>query len=224
MKPRQTVRITIDCAMLLLLPFLMAFEPLGRKAHEWLGAGMLVLFFVHHILNLKWYGGLKKGHWTAMRMFQTAVNILLLLAMLAALVSGMAMSRYVFQFLHIPGGRALYRSIHMASVYWSFLLMGLHLGLHWNIFLALGRKLRKGKPLPRWLRYTLRTLTAATALYGLRCFINQNIPSYLFLQVEFAFFAAGKSLPFVIANLSSILILWAAVGYLLLKRPLSKRK
>lgn len=224
MKPKQTVKIALDCTMLLLLPLLMAFEPLGRRAHEWLGAGMLVLFLAHHILNLKWYGGLKKGRWTAMRILQTAVNSLLLLAMLAALVSGIAMSRYVFGFLPISGGLALFRRVHMTCTYWSFLLMGLHLGLHWNIFLSLGRKLRNGRSLPRTARNLLRLLTAAVSLYGLRCFVVENVASYLFLRAEFAFFAPDKPLPLVILDLTAILTLWAAVGYLLLKRSASKQK
>lgn len=41
--------------MTVLLLFLMARQLTGDSAHEWLGAGMLILWIVHHILNRSWY-------------------------------------------------------------------------------------------------------------------------------------------------------------------------
>ena len=38
------------------------------------------------------------------------------------------------------GGRALARSVHIAASFWSFVLMGAHLGLHWGMVLAQVRK------------------------------------------------------------------------------------
>lgn len=51
MKRQTAVKIVVDVAMTAALLLLMAFELIGRQAHEWIGTGMIVLFVVHHILN-----------------------------------------------------------------------------------------------------------------------------------------------------------------------------
>lgn len=56
MKPKMIGKITVDLGMTILLMLLMAFERIGRTAHEWIGAGMFVLFVLHHILNRKMDG------------------------------------------------------------------------------------------------------------------------------------------------------------------------
>lgn len=97
---------------------------------------MFVLFIAHQILNFRWYKSLFKGKYTPMRIFQVIVDMLTLLSMLAMMYSGIVLSRYVFAFLPINGGMALARKLHMLGSYWGFLLMSLHLGLHWNMVLG----------------------------------------------------------------------------------------
>ena len=58
MKPKMMVKISIDFVMTILLLLLMARKITGESAHEWLGAGMFLLWVVHHILNFKWHGNL----------------------------------------------------------------------------------------------------------------------------------------------------------------------
>ena len=53
MKPKAIMKIVTDFCMTVLLMLLMAFELIGRTAHEWIGAGMFVLFILHHIFNIK---------------------------------------------------------------------------------------------------------------------------------------------------------------------------
>lgn len=55
MKTKMKIKILIDFLMTISLLFLMAYQITGQNLHEWLGAGMLVLFIIHNILNLKWY-------------------------------------------------------------------------------------------------------------------------------------------------------------------------
>lgn len=55
MKPKMMAKISIDFVMTILLLLLMARQIIGESAHEWLGAGMFILWFVHHILNFKWH-------------------------------------------------------------------------------------------------------------------------------------------------------------------------
>lgn len=54
MSKKQIIKIIIDMSMTALFPFIMAYMITGQEVHEWLGAAMLLLFIVHHILNFKW--------------------------------------------------------------------------------------------------------------------------------------------------------------------------
>lgn len=126
----------MDCLMAVLLPLLMAYSLVGEAVHEWLGIAMLLLFLGHHALNWRWYRSLPRGKWSPARVLQTAVNAALLLVMAGLAVSGIIMSRYVFSFLPVQGGRSFARTLHMLSAYWGFCAMSLHLGLHWGMVLA----------------------------------------------------------------------------------------
>ena len=137
MKAKQSVKVCIDIAMTLGLLFLMGYHLWGDTAHEWVGAGIFVLFIPHHILNWLWWAGLFKGKYSAVRILQVVIDLLTLAAMLGLMVSAVILSNNVFAFLHIRGHMSFARRLHMAAAYWGFLLMAAHLGLHWGMLLKM---------------------------------------------------------------------------------------
>lgn len=187
MKKKFICKIVIDMIMTALLLFLMARQLTGDLAHEWLGAGMLILWIVHHILNRSWYSHLFKGKYTSARILQTVTNFAVFLSMLGLMVSGIILSREVFAFLPISGGIALARPLHVLSAFWGYVLMALHLGLHWNMILGMGRK-AVGPVSSKPLRILLRIAAALVAGYGLYTFLKNQFLSYMFLMSSFVFF------------------------------------
>lgn len=187
MNRKRIVKTGIDVCMIILLLFLMGYQFWGEEAHEWVGAGMFLLFLLHHLLNFHWYKSLFKGRYNGIRIIQTYVNMLVLVSMLALMYSGIVLSRHTFVFLPISGGLALARQLHILGSYWGFLLMSIHLGLHWNIFLTMGKK-REKKETPFKFR-ELQTFVSALliALYGLFVLIKRDFITYLFLHSEFVF-------------------------------------
>lgn len=127
------MKMAVDILMTAALLFLMGYQFWGETAHEWVGAGMFILFLAHHILNGNWHRNLFRGKYSPMRIFLTAVDVLTLFSMLAQMYSGIVLSRHVFAFLPIESGLALARRLHILGSYWGFLFMSLHLGLHWNM-------------------------------------------------------------------------------------------
>lgn len=222
MKKTAFLRYVTDALMTAVLLALMAYVLTGQSLHEWLGVAAFGLFILHHLLNLNWFRALGRGRFPPARVLRTVLVLLLLVSMLVQTVSGLAMSRYALPFLELPMETSLARLLHLCFGYWSFLLVGLHLGTHWSVFLGLGRKLRGGTPLPKAGRRALRLAAAVSAGYGLFCFLRQGIPNYLFLRTEFAFFDYEKSAPLVLLELAAIFSLWALMGYLLQK--LTQRK
>lgn len=216
MKTKMKIKIGIDCLMTVLLLLLIAYQVVGETLHEWFGTAMLVLFLVHNILNIKWYKNLFKGKYKPVRIFATVLNFAVLASILSLAYSGIVMSRHLFAFLPINSGMALARVMHLSGSYWGFVLMSLHLGLHWGMIIGMFRKLTGGKRLPA-LVWTLRLFAAAIAGYGAFCFIRADIFSYMFLKSEFVFFDFEKSAFSVFSEYIAMMGLWIFVGYYVAK-------
>ena len=188
MQAKPKVKWTLDVLMTIALLFLMGYQFWGEAAHEWIGAGMFVLFIGHQICNLNWYKNLFRGNYTPMRIFQTAINLLTLVAMLMQIYSGIILSRHVFAFLPIQGGMALARRLHILGSYWGFLFMSLHLGLHWGMILNVTAKIRKRSKADGSKFAVVPFLAgAAVAAYGLVVFIKRDFLDYMLLKSEFVF-------------------------------------
>lgn len=194
MTPKAKGKIVLDVAMTLALLFLMGYPFWGDVAHEWAGAGMFVLFLLHHILNAGWWRSLAKGHYTPARILPLVIDLLVLAAMLGLMVSGVLLSNHVFAFLPVRGGMGFARLLHMASAYWGFVLMALHLGLHWNMILGMAHRAAGDRPAGRGRRVVLNILGAAVALWGFAAFFRRSLPSYMLLQTRFVFFDYSEPL------------------------------
>ncbi len=187
MKPKNAVKIAVDGLMTVGLLFLMGYQFWDGAPHEWAGAGLFLLFILHHILNGNWYRALFKGRYTPYRMFQTLVGLLVFLAMAGLMVSGVILSNHVFGFLPIRGGMSFARLLHMAASYWGFVLMALHLGLHWGMLAGMVKnalKIRRASPLRKVL---LPVLGGGIAAYGLVEFIRRDFLSYMLVRTHFVF-------------------------------------
>ena len=215
MKSKTLGKIVVDVGMTVLLMLLMAFERIGRTAHEWIGVGIFVLFIVHHLLNRNWSKNLFRGKYPPSRVLQTALAVLVLLTMLGSFISAVLISREVFAFLPIRGGRGFGRTLHMLSAYWGLICLSLHLGLHWNAMMGRAGRLC-GSP-SRARRIALRILGTGIALYGVYAFWQRDIPSYLFLQTQFVFFDFEEPLLFFFLDYLSIMGLFVCAGHYLAK-------
>lgn len=217
MKPKAAIKIMIDVLMTLMLLFLMGYPLWQEEAHEWAGALMMILFIAHHLLNRHWYLNLFKGSFTPMRIFQIGVNMLLLIAMLFQMYSGITMSRYVFAFLPIQGGMALARRLHILGAYWGLILMSIHLGLHWNMVLGMvKRKIGQTNP-SKFVRTSLFILSILIAAYGAFVFIDRDFLTYMFLRSEFVFLDYGEPLWLFYLDYVSLMGLWIFLSHYLLK-------
>lgn len=193
MKPKAAVKLVLDLLMTLSLLFVMGYQFWGEVLHEWIGTGMFLLFIVHHILNGYWHKNLLKGKYSAQRILILCIDGLVLIAMFAQMYSGIVMSRYVFDFLPGVGGMSLARRLHILGAYWGFLLMSLHLGLHWNMILGIFRKAIKVKSSSKISSLIAFLAGLMIACYGIRAFIGRDFCTYLFLKSEFVFLDYGES-------------------------------
>ena len=213
MKYKIKIKIGIDFLMTVLLLCLMAYQITGQELHEWIGTGMLVLFIVHNILNIKWYGSIAKGKYTLLRLVQTILNLSVFISMICLGFSGIVMSQHVFAALSIRGPTATARSMHMAASYWGFVLMSMHMGMHWSQVLGALRRVYKDKKTSGIFTWGLRLAAILIAGYGLLCFIQKDIVSYMFLKNQFVFFDFEQNALSVFKEYIAMMGFWMFLSY-----------
>lgn len=204
-RKNNMIKKLVDACMTVLLLLLMAYQVTGETLHEWFGIGMTALLIVHHILNRRWYSALFKGRYNVYRIVSVTVNTLLLAAIALTAVCGMAMSAHAVPFLYGLLPVSFARRFHLAMSFWSFLLMGIHLGLHIPAMTA-GLKWN-GK-----VKASVAAVLAAAAGVGFWRFVSSGIPDYIFFRTPFAFLDYDKSAALVFAENLAILITFVFLG------------
>ena len=208
MNRTKILRRIIDLCMIVVLPLLMAYELIGRSAHEWLGVTMLALVIVHQIINRAWYQSLFKGRYSALRIVTVVMDLALILLMILQAISGMSMARHLPDAVPALLRRSVARMIHMTCAYWCFTLMCMHAGFHMSPMIA--RLRRRMKP---FAFAALGMLVCLIASYGVYAFIRRQLPAYMFMQIKFAFFDYEEPLAFFFADYIAIMMLFLLAGH-----------
>ena len=198
-------KMLVDVCITVLLLCLMAYQVTGEALHEWFGIGMTVLLILHHLLNIRWYAALFKGKYNAYRTLTTIVNTLLLASIALTAVCGMSLSSQAVPFLYgfLPVSFA--RRFHLAMSFWSFALMGLHLGLHLP---AMTARIKPGKGA----KAVLICVFTCAAGVGLGFFLRNGVLDYLFFRTPFAFFDYDKPGVYVFLENLAELFFFAFLG------------
>ena len=194
----------IDILMTIALMCLMAYQVTGEAAHEWMGVLMVLLVIVHQILNRKWYTALFKGNYHAYRIFSTIINVLLLISFALTAISGMAMSNHAAPFLYGIISVNTARIMHLAFSYWSFILMGLHIGLHINVMII---------KMPKNVKAVLGIIMILISGLGFYLFIKSGIINYITFKSHFVFLDYEKNAILVFFENFAMLSFFAFIGH-----------
>ncbi len=207
---KHNIRLIVDIAMTVLLPVLMAYSLIGEMLHEIIGTAIFVLFIVHHILNRKWYGALFKGKYNARRIFQTVLDMLLLVFMLLQPISGILMSKHLYTFLPALSISAQARSTHMLLAYWGYTLMCIHAGTH--LVAPMKKLFMKSKKIIA----AVCVAVACISVYGCAAFIKRGFPGYMSGKTMFAFFDYSEPRVFFFLDYLAIMVLFMMTGCLII--------
>lgn len=205
---KKRIRVIVDISMTVLLPMLMAYSLIGEKFHEIIGTLMFALFVLHHVLNRKWYCSVFKGKYHARRTFQTVLDGLLVVFMLAQPISGVLMSKHLFTFIQIPGISATAREIHLCLAYWGFVLLCIHAGSHLSIIL------RKPKEKKKTLFISVAVADVLISAYGIFAFIKRQFPDYMLRKTTFVFFDYSEPRIVFFLDYIAVIALFVLVGCL----------
>ena len=207
MKTNTIIKRVVDVALTVTLLLLTAFQVTQQLAHEWLGIAMFALTIVHQILNRRYYAAIFKGKYSPLRAFQLIVNVLLLLSFVCTALSGMMMSRFATPFMNGILPSSIVRQGHLAMSHWSFVLMGLHLGLHFGIVVS---KLKN-----RTVRIVLGIVMTGISVCGFYLFFKSDILNYMLFKNPFAFLDYEKAWWLVLLENLAMLLAWGFAAYLI---------
>lgn len=131
--PRFRIALALSAAVLCLVG--LAYWWQGNVFHEVVGTLFLALLIAHNLTILRWYGALAKGRWTGRRAYATAINAIIFSTMVVLAASSFLVSQSLFAWLPFNMGFQA-RELHVVVAYWAIVVMGLHLGLHWQRVLS----------------------------------------------------------------------------------------
>jgi hypothetical protein len=212
----QRLRIWLDLAMTVLLLCAFAYRITGDIAHEWIGVSVFLLFIAHNIINRKWYKNIFKGAYTIRRIVMTAVNLSIALTVTTLITTGLLHSRTVLSFLHLSGGMAL-RKMHTTAAYWGLLLIAVHIGLHWGMFINAARNMAGITTKNHTRTIIVRSLAFLLVISGIWWSFDRDMFSKLFQGFSFDYWDEERpALLFFAANLS-IMVVYIFLTYYSMK-------
>lgn len=198
----KKLKIIVDVLMTIIFIMLMCNQLTGVFAHEILGISVIVLFIIHQILNRNFYKSLFKGKYSKLRIAFLIIDILLLIMMIIMIFSSLMVSEHLFRGLHF-GSNYLGRVLHIISAYSIYMLIGLHLGLHYNTLI----KLKKEN------KIILNVLLILLALvFGINGFIKKEFIQKITLQSFFPLYSEDNAI-MIIIDYVGILIMFVVIGY-----------
>lgn len=202
--------------MMVLLLTVMNYRLWGNAVHEITSVLLFALFLLHNLWNKRWYSTLGRGRQTLRRLLNDGINLLLLIAMLVVLVSGVLISQTVFTSFGVRVSLIVHE-IHILAGYLSFLFMAVHLGLHWEMLTMRARRWM-GIEAASSLTYRLVSRGAAILImgYGIHASFSRDIGSKLLMEHTFENWGSTPSLLEFTLDYLAIMGLYIGIAHYLL--------
>lgn len=134
MKKINYVKITLDILMALVFVLLFNKNAIsGISFHEIAGLTLGLAFIIHIIINFKWVKQITIKFFNSKIKLKTRIgyiiDLLLLIDMALIIGTGISISKVVFSGILKSSGN---QSLHISLSYMALLLIGIHIGLHWD--------------------------------------------------------------------------------------------
>lgn len=177
MKKLNIIKISVDVLMVIMFCLLFKGMGPGGRFHEVLGILVAILLGIHTALNWSWIKEVGKKLFTknlsGKSRFDFIINILMTISILAALVTGIFISKGLVPSLRI-GDTTFLTKLHISSSFISLGFIGIHLGLRWNQISSKIKNALKITEIKREYVYVSRVLIGFVLVFGIYSFYAQN--------------------------------------------------
>lgn len=141
---KNWIKIALDLIMAIILVLLFNSHVFSMTLHETGGLFICSLFIIHCLLNKKWIATVTSKFFSKSIpprvRFGYIIDLLLLISFLFILISGIRTSQVLFPFL-ADGKDSPWRTVHHFCAAAVIILVGIHLGLHWNFVSNMFKKM-----------------------------------------------------------------------------------
>jgi len=141
----------------------------GLSFHEIAGLAVGVAFIIHILLNWKWVKAVTLWIFSKISIKSRIgyiIDVLLLLSMGFIIFSGLTISTTIpLLHINVSDPQQFYK-LHMAVSYISLLLLGIHIGLHWNWAMTVFKKVFHIPQNTRILNYAAKGMAVLVLVYG----------------------------------------------------------
>ena len=135
----------------------------------------------------------------------TVVNVILIVSFILTAFCGMSMSGYAVPFLYGMVPVSFVRRMHLSMSHWSFVMMGIHLGLHIRTLFTKAVNNKKAS-------IALQIILTVPATCGLWLFVKSRMTEYLLFRTPFAMLDYDKAAGIVFLENILILFFWVIIG------------
>ena len=133
MKLTTSKKLGLDLVLLILMILLYQKNIISMSFHEIGGLVLFGLFIIHLLFNRKWIKSITKRLFDKSIPIKTRIsyilNVLLVICWCLVIISGIFISKVVFHFS--VGGP--WKLVHFSCAAFALILIGIHIGLHWNL-------------------------------------------------------------------------------------------
>jgi hypothetical protein len=210
MNPSLALRLTLDVLAGTALLVALAYYWLDNTAHEVIGTGMFLLLVAHGTFHRRWFGTVTSRQRERAGRLNLALTLLLLVAMLLLLISGLYISRTVLGSMALTDV-VMARQVHTMAAHWVVLLVAVHIGMRWTIVMGALRRSLRLKASSRTRTVVLRVLALGLALDGVRASFEMLVGSKLLLLPVLDLWDFDASTPRFFWNYIAIIGLYAAL-------------
>lgn len=164
MTKTKLTKIIIDILMYADFIYLMSHGTVRNLSlHAYMGITLFSLFIAHHLLNLWFYKIAFKGKFNAKRVLLNVTDWILFVLMILMAVSSVFASGAVFEWSPLRFNQ-LWRTIHLMSTSWAYVIMSFHLGLHI-------KPMKIGQKIPVLILYVILILAGCFAFWASQLYI-----------------------------------------------------
>lgn len=204
-------RLILPSAMAVALLLSLAYWWLDNVPHEVFGTVLFGLVIRHLIVNRAWFRSLARGRYYSRRLFMLVLHLILIANIIVLLATSLVISKALFVALPLPMVPWL-RELHWFSAYWMIVIVGVHLGMHWNRVMSLvgstlGLSLNRGRTL------ALRTIAGVLAVFGAWSFAVLGVWSKLTFTYSLEFWDFTSSVAPFFAHWSGVLGLFGVLTH-----------
>lgn len=168
MKKLNVLKIVLDTIMVVVFGLLFNCKSVGMLFHEIAGLAIGAIILFHCALNWKWIKDVSLKIFNSKLPTKTRIgyfiNILLLLNVI--IITGIFISKKLFPSLAL-GNSMVLKNLHVFLSYCSLLLIGIHVGLHWNWAMITFRKIFKITEKKKMYSYFSKILVVLLLIFGI---------------------------------------------------------